>query len=81
VLGIFSPCEASTVIQHPEQSEGERTQQKETSQHYHQHVLKPVGACPFVFIFIVTMSETRQKDNYKEGYKIILSNKYNDIGE
>jgi hypothetical protein len=53
MLRIFSPCESSMVIQRPEQCDGERTQKQETSQHHHQHVLKPVGACPFIFIFIV----------------------------
>ena len=61
VFGILSPCEASAVIQHPEQRQGERSQQEQTSQHHHQHVFKPVGACPLVFIFVATMSGTRQK--------------------
>jgi hypothetical protein len=60
LLGIFGPRKASMVIQCPEQCDGEGTQQKETSQHHHQHVLKPVGACPFVFIFIMT-PKTREK--------------------
>jgi hypothetical protein len=61
VLWIFSPCESSTVIQHPEQCDGQRTQEKDTSQYHNQHVLKPVGTCPFIVVFIVAVSETRQK--------------------
>lgn len=35
VFGIFGPCESSTVIQNPEQRDGERTQEKKTSQYHH----------------------------------------------